>query len=155
MLMIDPPPLSRISGIACLVPRNTPSRLNAVQVDRGLPAPIGQAHGRGRGVDSDAGVVDQDVQPTVAGLHLRHHVFPGRLVGDVVMDVAGLAAGGLDGGCNLAALGVLHVGDHHGRALSGQPFGAAAANAACAAADQRHLAFDPTRHGFELPDLRC
>ena len=75
---------------------------------------------------------------------IRHRLVDGRLplrlVGDVEMDVARLAAGLLDLGDDGLAFLVQKVGHDHGLgALAGKQAGGRGAHAACGAADQRDL----------------
>src|SRR6202011_4570318 len=87
-------------------------------------------------------VVDQDVEPALALLDVGDDSLPGALAGDVVVQIAGLAALLADRRGQFLALDVLQVGDDDCRAFLGQPFGAGRPDAARAAGDQRHLALD-------------
>jgi hypothetical protein len=84
------------------------------------------------------------IEGSLGLLHVGDDALPGQLAGDVVMEEAGFAAGPLDGRHHLLALEVLDVGDDDGGAFARQGLGAAGADAAGSAGDQRHLALDAT-----------
>ena len=84
-----------------------------------------------------AGVVDQDVEPTVAVDHLVHQSRGLVLVGHVGLDVAGV---GQLVGQRLAGLHRRRRVDHHGGPERGEPVGGGRPDPRRRAGDQHHLA---------------
>ena len=124
---------------------------HAVEIDRGLPPPIRQRHlGDRRHRDADAGIGNQDVEPTIALLDLGDDFDPARLAGDVLMQKARLAAGLPDAGDHLGPPEFIDIGDRDGSPLARQQFGARRANARCPAGHQCDLALNLPCHFHSL-----
>ena len=124
----------------------TQERPRQVGIDHEVPL-LGADLGRCRRAQ-DARVVDQDVDPAEAVRGRRHE---GRDVvrpGDVDMDRQRLAPGRLDRGDRLARRRVVQIGDHHRRAVGGEPFRDRAADAASGPGHDRHPTIEtPIGHG--------
>ena len=91
--------------------------------------------------DHVAGIVDQDVEPSMRAFDLREHLAPARLVAHVV-----LKRGAADRVGHRTRLVRRDVADEDGRALGREQLGIGAAQPHRPAGDQRHLALDPSRH---------
>ena len=124
-MMIEPPPVWRISGRQCFTDRNTPSRLIAVCRRQSSSDICDDRRHR----DSDAGIGNQDVEPAVAFSDFGHHFHPARLAGHILMQEHRLVAGLLDAGDNFRALEIIDIGDDDRGAFARQQLGDRRTNA--------------------------
>ena len=96
---MDPPPASRIAGMAALVPRK---HTLGVDVHHQVPfLGAGVLHVADAG---NAGVVDQYIQLAEAGDRSPYRLLPGRFVGYVEAHEHALAAAFVNGRLSLPAL---------------------------------------------------
>ena len=126
-----------------------------VDIDDDVPFLFG--HVEDHPVAQDAGVVDQDVEPSEGVERLLDHALASGHVGDRVVVGDSIAAGVLDrghdlvGGCRLAvefaALRAAVVVDHDLRALGGEQEGVSASDSASGAGHDRDAAFESITHG--------
>ena len=151
MLMMEPPPAFRISGMAALVPRKTPLAFTSItwshwlsgrasMVIRSPEASLGAAYAR---------VVHQDIQPAEAGHGGLHGILPVRFTGNVQVDVQALAAGLIDFRLYLRPQVIQDVADDHPGPFSGEHPGFNRTLPPGSAADQSYLSFQ-SRHHFPL-----
>src|SRR5438270_3295654 len=113
---------------------------HTVEVDRGLPPPIGEAHlGDRRHHDADAGIGDQDVEASVAALDLGDHLLPLCFVGHVMAEIDRLPACGVEGRGEVVAAPIVDIADDDRGALARQGFYASLADTRGAAGHQRYL----------------
>ena len=90
----------------------------------------------------DAGVVDQDVEPPVLLQHRVDHGGPLGLLGDVEVEVSGVAARVVDAVGDQLALGVEHIGEHDRCTFLREEPRLRLALSARAAGNQRHFAIE-------------
>ena len=140
--MIDPPPPLRMAGIAVQGAEENPL---GVDVEFAVP----DVH---RGVldlggEGDAGIVEQDVQPSLRRHHRVHHLRPVLFRCHVEVEIAGVMALGAQGGRGALAQVVADVGQHDLSALAHEQMRRGAAEAHQLALDrgrrtgqQRYLA---------------
>ena len=140
MLTIEPPPRSIERRARGLHPEEDTDLVHvvdlAVVVERRLH------HGEDA---EDACVVHEDVELTEPFDGLGDDRGPLSLVGDVVMAIRGSVGGQL--ARERVALVVEHVADHHLRALGCEEACLARPLPSCAAADECHLAVEPSHGG--------
>ena len=115
----------------------------AREIDGDRAVPFRELDVEERRVAADAGIVDEDVEPPVAGDDRLDHRRHRRLVGDVDAERQSLGVPERRQGVARAAL--VDVGDHRNRALGGQGLGDREADAARPARHQRDLALQSHR----------
>src|SRR5438874_199914 len=113
---------------------------HTVEVDRGLPPPIGETHlGDRRHHDADPGIGDEDVEASVAALDLGDDLLPLCFVGHVMAEIDRLPARGVEGRGEVVAAPIVDIADDDRGALARQGFYASLANTGRTAGHQRDL----------------
>src|SRR5713226_441682 len=111
-----------------------------VEVDRGLPPPIRQAHLDDRGRhDADPGIGHHDVEPAVTPFDLGHDLLPAPLVGHVMRQVDRVLAGSGDLRRQRRAAQIVDVADDDSGALARQRLDTSRANPRRPAGDDRYF----------------
>jgi hypothetical protein len=152
VLMIDPPPPLRIAGN-----RRTRAQENALGMNAKLAVPDIHCDVLDLAGKSDAGIVEQDVQPSVRRHQRIHHLGPVLFRCHVEVQIPRVMAFGPQGSGRALAQLIADVGQHHLRALAHEQMGRRAAEAHQLALDcrrrtgqQRYLApqAHPVLHRF-------
>src|SRR5712691_5550758 len=110
---MDPPPARRITGMTCLVPRNTPLR-----VDRHEVIPLRFAGLLETLPEHNTGVIHQDIQLAIAVDSRAHRLDPIGVAGHIQMHVRRFAACGAYLGLDLFPLCIPDVAQYHLRAFA-------------------------------------
>ena len=120
-----------------------------VRVDREDLVPVAKRKLNGRSADRDAGVVDENVEATLALESSLHHRVDARLVGDVGDDRGRMEAARAD--FRRRALGrfLVEISQNDARASRGQRLRGLAANAAGASRHDRDAAIET----HPIPDI--